>query len=143
MVAPFTSRGTALHRWSSSVNEKVLLKKILWQFLSQHPQICLGCEGKREVGRGGGRWEELGEEEERKEGLCPDFCYAGWGAGELAPKGQSDTELILRKPVGTGEGLTHGALGRSLISDLVQSSPSLRGHDSSRISRNASLSCAT
>lgn len=87
-----------------------------------------GCEGKREAWRGvGGGWEELGEEEERKEGLCPNFCYAGWAAGELASKEQSDTELILRKRVGAGEGPTHGALGRSLISDLVQSSPSLRG----------------
>lgn len=48
---------------SSSVNEKVLPEKIPGQFLSQHLQICLGCEGKREAGEG--RCEEL-EEKERK-----------------------------------------------------------------------------
>lgn len=38
----------------------------------------------------------------KKKQLCPNFCYAGQGAGELAPKEQSDTELILRKRVGLG-----------------------------------------
>lgn len=70
---------------SSSVSEKVL-KKILRQFLSQHLQTGLGCEGEREEGEG--RWEEVGEEEERTERLCPNFCYVGWGARELASKEQ-------------------------------------------------------
>lgn len=51
VVAPFTSRGTSpVAGLSSPVNEKVLLKKILRQFLSQHLQIGLGCEGEREEG---------------------------------------------------------------------------------------------
>lgn len=87
-------------------------------------------------GRKGGRVRRGGRKKRRNSVLTSIM----WGGAQVnSHLRSSDTELNLQKRFGAGEGVTYGAPGRKLISDLVHSSPSLRGHDS----RNVSLSCAT